>query len=174
MSRGKWDKAEEIMLKSLERAKDIPDYVYWLGSIARLSFIAAERNEDPQKALERLEAEFTAFKEKEKYLEENSLGITYIGLARLCLKNNDFDKALEYLKEGIPLVTEYGSYARTDVISRLTHFENDFDKIGSDGFQRLGAALADFVRIRVKEDRRYLQLLTFVNTWAKGKKAHGK
>jgi tetratricopeptide (TPR) repeat protein len=177
MSLQKWDLALKHMLESLKQAKLLPDYVYWLGSIGRLGYVIAEypkSNID----LEFLWREFNEFRSitKEKGIspEKNSLGITQLALARLELRllskhytSKKFDLVMNLLRESIPLITEHGSYARTDIESRLTHFEKEFPNINSDIIQNIGDGLYDFIVNKTKTEygSSYYIVLEKISDW---------
>jgi len=80
----KWDLAEEIMIKALNRAKEIPDYGYWLGSIARLISISAKKYLNSKG---KISQEFDKYsnmvedfeKTHGKKIDKNSLEIAYLG-----------------------------------------------------------------------------------------------
>lgn len=177
MSKLEWGKALKTMEESLNRAKDLPDYVYWLGSIGRIGYIMAEYPESGYQ-LNDLWDEFRAFKktiEKNNIQpEKNSLGITKLALARLELasfsKNkNPGDKKIEeivqLLKDGIPLITEFGSYARTDIRSRLAHLERGFSAVDPSVIHTIGNKLHGFVKQKTKDSGKYVIVIGIINKW---------
>lgn len=164
MSRKDWDTSETYIRQALEEAKAIPDYVYWLGSIARLVMIAAEKGEYYK--LEEFEALLEEFYQQNQKAEENSEGMTYIGLARLSLNRGYFERAENYLQRGIQLVTEYGSYARADIRSRLSHYEKDFSNIDPTIIRSLGQRLHDLFLEKELIDERYSLARDVLNHWA--------
>jgi tetratricopeptide (TPR) repeat protein len=142
MSQGRWDLAEEYIKKSLECAQQIPDYRYWLSSVARLTHIAAAKGE--YQRLDEFNQMLQDCLSKIKNRTKNNLGVAYLGLAKLALGQNDpskIDRIVEFLKQGIPLVTEFGSYARTDILSRLATVEKYFQKINPEIIRSIGKAL---------------------------------
>lgn len=166
MARGQWAKAKEFMQQSLESAKEIPDYVYWLGSIARLIFIAAESEENAAAHLEEFEQMLDKFTSQGYPCEENSLGMVYLGLGRLALHRDDkVSAAIEYLKKGIQLVTEYGSYARGDIRSRLAHFQKDFARLDPARIHLVGQQLTDFALGKMLKDSRYSLVINITRNW---------
>ena len=134
------------MKKSLERAKQIPDYVYWLGSIARLAAIASEKGEFHRlgefqqmldDALEKIEAP-----------DQSSVGIAYFSLAKLAFGQNDRDKEdtiVHFLQEGIKLLIEHGPSVSTDVVERLSVIERGFDGVNFVIIRYVGQALQKYI-----------------------------
>jgi tetratricopeptide (TPR) repeat protein len=187
MSEQRWNLALEKMLESLKRAKELPEYVYWLGSIGRLGYIIAE-HPDPKYNLDFIRNEFKKFKKTVKKRkiqpERNSLGITNLALARLELidmgkKTNEkqVQDILDLLKEGIPLITEFGSYARTDIKSRLVHLERGFSKVEPEVVNILGDKLHPIIQDKAKSSERgsYLVVLGIINKWRNWKNInHGR
>lgn len=175
MTRKEWALALQIMQDSLQQAKELPDYVYWLGTIGRMGYILAEFPESGL-GVEYLRKEFEEFnsevKKKGILHESNSLGITNLALARLELlalrektDKNKIDEIINLLKESIPLITVYGSYARTDIRSRLVHFEQDFQKIDPDILHTIGNELYDFVKLKTSENSSYYIVMGIMNKW---------
>jgi tetratricopeptide (TPR) repeat protein len=164
MSRRQWALAEQTMSDALKRAQEIPDYIYWLGTLARMTFIAAEKRE-PQR-LEELHAQVKHFCSRVEETDYNSLGMANIGLARLALQRKDFALAARFLKQGIPLVVEYGSYARTDILSRLAHLEKDFSDLDPAGIRKMGAALMAVFAQKQKQDISYSVVIPRLRKWS--------
>lgn len=123
MSLGEWGKADKLMEDSYEIAQNIPDYVYWLGSLARRVTIAAITKDI--KEIENFRKQFKNCLSKIDYPDGNSLGIAYFAFGRLALLSDDMEQAATDIEKGIVFVTEYGAYAKTDVRKRLSYFEKD-------------------------------------------------
>jgi tetratricopeptide (TPR) repeat protein len=164
MSRRQWNLAEQTMREALQRAQDIPDYVYWLGTLARMIFIAAEKRE-PQR-LEDLQAQVKQFCSRVEEADYNSLGMANLGLARLALQRQDYALAARFLEKGIPLVVEYGSYARTDILSRLAHMEKDFGDLDPARIRWLGKTLTAVFATREKKDISYGVVVPRLRKWS--------
>lgn len=170
MSRENWDLAEEKMKESLKRAQQIPDYVYWLGSIARLAFIATEKSEYHR--LHEFNQMLQDFLNNVEYPERNSLGMAYIGLGKLAFGQNDPHKVetiVDFFKKGITLVTEFGSYSRTDVLSRLELVEKDFHKINPQIIRSVGDTLREYVSEKEKENIAFSTVTPKMYNWANWK-----
>jgi len=170
MNRHEWDLAEKTMLESLDYAKRIPDYIYWLGSIARLISIAAKKGESHRlvefkQQVEECEKEFNN-------PDKNSIGIAYLGLAKLAFLQNDHSKIpmiVDFLKRGIPLVVEHGSHARTDIITRLAIIEEDFHLTDSEIIRNAGQDMKDFIYEKESENINYSTALEIMFKWANWK-----
>jgi tetratricopeptide (TPR) repeat protein len=144
MSRKEWSKAEEYMLQSFEAAQEIPDYVYWLGSLARLITITAEKKKYDR--LSEFQIKLDEFNEICDFPDKNSLGIAEFGMARLALGQQGMDNAVKYLEKGIRDVVEYGSYAHTDVRKRLNYVEDDFRVLDPNIIRTIGKKLRDIFK----------------------------
>lgn len=173
----RWDLAEERMLKSLDLSKKIPDYVYWLGSIARLISISAKKYITDKDKLaqeyDKYREEVEIFEKSFKNPDKNSQGMAYLGLAKLAFLLNDMNMKkpiVKYLQEGIPLVVEYGSYARSDILTRLNIVEEDFDKTGAGIIRAVGKEMQNFVIQKEVENINYSAVLDRMFRWANWKK----
>jgi tetratricopeptide (TPR) repeat protein len=171
MSQKRWDEAEEYMQKSLDAARKIPDRVYELGSIGRLASIASEKGQfdrfdEFKKELEEY------FKKVDKNWDANSKGIAYLGLAKLGLGQQDHSKLpliIEYLKEGISLVTTHGSYARTDVVTRLKEVEKCFPMADSQMIHDIGTELRKHFAEKMTTDMDFIVVTQIMDKWSKWK-----
>lgn len=174
MSNEEWEKAFEIMQRSLKEARELPDYVYWLGSIGRLGYVLAEYT-DSGYTVEDLLAEFQTFNKtidkKNIQAENNSLGITQLAIARLKLATLDKDpkeaeiqEVVTLLEESIPLITEFGSYARTDIRSRLDNLQRGFKGVDPAVIHTIGDRLLGFLRQKIS-NRKYVIVMSIINKW---------
>ncbi len=173
MSQGKWDLAEENMKQSLESAQQIPDFLYWLASLGRLTTIAAVKGEYQRldEFNQMLQDYFSKIKKEEA--EKHPLGITYIGLAKLALGQNDMSKIetiVNFFKEGISLITEIGTYVRADILSRLTLVEKDFDVINPEIIHSVGKALQKYISEKESENVDYGIVTPVMYKWANWKR----
>ncbi len=171
MRRIKWEQAQECMQKSFELAQKIPDYRYWLLSLARLPSIAAELEQ-----YDRL-AEYHQLLEKAPELTKKSykydLGVGYIGLAKLALKQNNPDNVqiiIKFLKQGISLMAESASYAHGNVIGRLGLEENDFDRIQPEIIRAVGQSLQAYIIKKENKNTDYTVVTPIMFKWANWKK----
>jgi tetratricopeptide (TPR) repeat protein len=167
MSQEKWDEAEEYIQKSLECAQQIPDYKYWLSSVARLISIAAAKEE--YQRLDEFDQMLKDCLSQIEKPEENALGVAYLGLAKLALGQNDLnnkDIIIDYLKQGIFLVTEFGSYARTGILSRLAIVEKHFQGINPEIIRSVGQALKDYIGQKAIEEAAYSIVTPIIYKWA--------
>lgn len=170
MNRQEWDEAREYILESLKRSKEIPDYIYWLGSIARLISIAAKKYESHR--YEEFQDTVNEYINKYKIIDKNSLGIAYLSLAKLAfLQNNPQQVAqiVENLKKGIPLIIEHGSFARTDYKTRLDIIEEDFDRTDDQIIQEVGRKMVDFIAKKEKENINYTPVSEVMYKWSNWK-----
>lgn len=170
MNRQDWDLAEKTMRESLEEAKRMPDYIYWLGSLARLISIAAKKGEAHR--LDEFWAEVEKCEKDFKHPDENSLGIAYLGLAKLGFMQNDPNKTdliIAFLKKGIPLVVEHGSFVRADIVTRLKIIENDFDKTATDIISKVGQEMKEFILSTKGENISYNPALGIMFKWSNWK-----
>jgi tetratricopeptide (TPR) repeat protein len=166
MQREEWNTAQKCLKKSLTLAKDQPDYKYWLGSVAHLISIAAKmdqagRLEDFKKQLEEC---LEKIEKPDKHLE----GIAYLGLVKLAFLQNADDRIpfiIELLEKGIPYIVEYGSWARTDIVTRLELIEEDFYQTDDEIIQKVGQRMIDFIHKKEKEDLNYSTALEIMYKW---------
>lgn len=168
-----WDLAEETMTKALNRAKEIPDYVYWLGSIARLISISAKKYLNDRRRIanefDKYKNEVETFEGKFKNPDKNSKGMAYLGLAKLAFLLNDIgmkDSIIKYLQEGVPLVVEYGSFARSDILTRLNIIEEDFNKTDTKIIHAVGEEMQDFVIQKETDNINYGTVVERMFKWA--------
>ena len=167
MSRGDWKQAEEKLYESFEWAKKIPDYIYGLVSLSRLMMIAAETQQYAR--LDEFERKLKNYLAEIKEPDENNKGIAYIALARLAFGRNNREniaRIIEYLKNGIRLVTEYGSYANRDGLSRLKIIEKEFDHVESEIIRQVGKALLEEVSEKELKDIHYNSITDMMYSWA--------
>jgi len=168
MTKRDWEKAEICLNNALKSAKALPDYIYWLGTIGRLAYLAASYT-NSNWTLDKLEKEYEEFIKKIKAEniepEKNSLGITQMAFAQLQLKisrNQDqkindevFGKIISWLKEAIPHITEYGSYGRSDIKSRLAHFQKELRSCETEIIVKIGNNLWDKFKNEKKIEYQY-------------------
>jgi tetratricopeptide (TPR) repeat protein len=164
MSRQDWQAAVECMTKSYERARNIPDYLYWLGSLARLAIIAAEQKEYHR--LEEFKRQLDECLQVIKSPDENSLGIAYMALGRLALGGGQVVTAIQYFKEAISLIIDYGPYAHTDVTVRLGYVAKDFWDLPVDVIRELGRQLKQYCSDKQRENLAYGAILPVLYKWA--------
>ena len=124
-----WERAKEYTQKSYDVSLTIPDYVYYLSSLARLITIAAEEKEYKR---------FDEFRSKldraleivdSKEVDKNAQGVAYFGLGRLALGASEAEDAEKYLAEGIDDIAMFGAYARKGVQERLAYVEGNFPDV---------------------------------------------
>ncbi|GAK57314.1 TPR repeat protein [Candidatus Vecturithrix granuli] len=174
MSQKKWTIAIGHFKKSIQFAQEIPDYLYWLVSIARLIMIAAEQQQYSRfdEYNQQLQTFLDLLKQEDMEPDQNNLGIAKIGLARMVFRQNDNKKVetiVALLKQGISLVVEYGWYANRDGVSRLSVIEQDFHKISSDIIRSVGQQLVDFVIHKELENIAYSSATQMMYKWANWK-----
>ncbi len=170
MSLKQWDEAEKYLKESLKIARQLPDSMYWLGAIERLAIIASEKGE--YQRLSDLDPEFKNCLKEIEHSEKNSLGMAYISLARLALGQNDIkivEKIVTYLKEGIPLLVEYSTYARTGILRKLDALEKDFDRINPEIICAVGEELQLFIADKEIDDVTYSLVSPIMYKWANWK-----
>jgi tetratricopeptide (TPR) repeat protein len=168
----RWDKAQKCLKESLDLAQKGPDFKYWLASISRQVFITAKQGEAHR--LNHFKSELKKFldkfkKDKTKEPDQNAYGIACLGLAKLAFLQNKFDNIdyiVEQLKEGIPNIVLYGSYARTDIITRLGNMETDFHKTDADIIRDVGKRMIKFIENKEKDDLNYSTALEIMFRWA--------
>lgn len=167
ISIGQLEKAEDLLKESLTLSKQLPDYMYWLGAIARLAIIESEKKE--YQRFYEFEKELYNCLTEIKYSEKNYLGMVYIALAKLALGRNDIkwtEKIVDLLKRGIPLLTEYNTYASTGIIRILNSIENDFDKINPEIIHYVGMNLQEIITDKEIEDVTYSMVSPIIYKWA--------
>jgi len=170
MNRHLWDEAEKYMHQSLDHAKKIPDYVYWLGSIARLASIAAKKFQSDR--YNEFKNDVNEFIKEHKIVDKNSLGIAYLSLAKLAFLQNKREKIeqiVENLEDGIPLITEHGSFARTDYKTRLDIIQEDFDRTDYQIIREVGQKMIDFIEKKEKVNINYTPVLECMYKWSNWK-----
>ncbi|MBN2396456.1 MAG: tetratricopeptide repeat protein [Candidatus Atribacteria bacterium] len=173
MNKQNWIEAERLLKSSLDRAKELPDYIYWIGSLARLINVSVKQHINDRKKIAEEYKKFTSgieeFQKNLEYPDENSMGIAYLGLAKLLFLLNDYNKLSEiikYLKLGIPLVVEHGSFARTDILTRLAIIEDDFDKVDSEIIKKVGSEMIKFISDKESENLNYSTAVDIIFRWA--------
>ena len=167
MSELRWDLAEATMKESLKSAKHIPDYKYWLSSVGRLAAIAAAKGEYDR--LDEFEQMLKDTCTQIEYPEKNALGVAYLGLAELALGQNNLnniDRIIEFLQKGISLVLEFGSYARTDILSRLAFVEEYFNKTNPEIVRSVGKRLQEYISKKEINNVDYSTVAPIMYTWA--------
>lgn len=168
MSQKRWDEAEKRMNESLKEARKIPDRVYELGSIGRLASIASEKSQFER--FDEFKQEIENYFKKVENWDENSKGIAYLGLSKLGLGQRDRSKEsliIEYLKEGIDLVTKHGSYARTDIVTRLKDVEKCFPMADTQTIRNIGTSLKEYFAEKMTEDMDFIVVTQIMDKWSK-------
>jgi tetratricopeptide (TPR) repeat protein len=171
MAEKSWDKAEKSMQTSLKYAQRIPDYVYWLASIARLTLIAAEKKE-----YYRREEFNQMLAECPHKFEENNFGLARIALARLALgqKSPNIETIMEYLQKGIEQIAKFGPYARSsNIASRLTPIEEEFSTIPPKKIRIIGQRLYKHFSEEELETSVYSAVTPIMSKWANWKREGG-
>jgi tetratricopeptide (TPR) repeat protein len=171
MQRQDWNTAQKCFKESLTLAEDQPDYKYWLGSVAHLINIAAKM--DQVGRLKDFKNQLEECLEKIEKPDKNLEGIAYLGLAKLAFLQNADDRIsliIKLLEKGIPYIVEYGSWARTDIVTRLDLIEEDFHKTDDEIIQKVGQRMIDFIHEKEKEDLNYSTALEIMYRWANYKK----
>ena len=166
MLQRKWDLAQEYIEKSLKLSKQIPDYLYWLASIARLAIIAAIKKEYWK--LSKFKKDFAEYSATIKTPDKSTLGILYLAFAQLSFGEKDKDSIVRYLQEGISLITENGPYSRTDILKRLDNLETSF---ADSGVQRefvhsVGKKLYDYFNEKAANSIKYEAVIPKLYEWA--------
>lgn len=173
MSQRRWDDAEIQMQASYECAKQLPDYIYWLGALGRLVILAAEKRA-PERLAE-YEAKLAECCNVVEEEDKNSLGIAYLGLGRLAInqyaltRNEPYlTSGIQYLQDGLINVVEYGSYAHTDVSNRLAFIEADFvaDRVGAEIVWQVGQQLEPVFRKKEEEHAGYSVVVPILHRWS--------
>ena len=88
-------------------------------------------------------------------------------------KKSKIPKAVDLLKEGIRLVTEFGSYANRDGLSRLAIVERDFTDVNAEIIRRVGKQLLEVVIEKEDTIDAYKPVTQMMYNWAcwkRGKK----
>ncbi len=162
-----WSEAKRCLETSLDFAEKIPDYLYGLVSLARLIVIAAE--EKKYEELTDWDRKLTEYLNKiPAKPDQNNKGIAYIALARLAFGQRPANtkNIVSYLKKGIESVTEFGSYADRDGLSRLKVLEKDFSEIPDKIIREVGSKLVEFVAGKVKNNIHYNSVLDMMHEWS--------
>jgi hypothetical protein len=153
MQRLEWNTAQKYLEESLKLSKSVPDYKYWLASISRLIHVAAKKGQ-----ADRLDEFKTRLDECLQSIgkpDKNSEGIAYLGLAKLAFIQNSIDMIpdiIHWLQKGIPHIVLYGSWARTDIVTRLAIIEEDFQQTATNIIQEVGRRMTDFIYLKEEED----------------------
>ncbi|NJP04252.1 MAG: tetratricopeptide repeat protein [Chloroflexaceae bacterium] len=164
MAQERWETAEVYLQRSHERAYEIPDFVYWIASLAHLITIAAERQQYDR--LEEFENRLQECLNKTRTPDGHAVGIAYFGLARLALGCHQFDLVLRYLEQALALVTIHGSYARVDVLDELNRVERDFANLDISIVHSIGEQMKEIMRTKEVEDIDYGLITPIMYTWA--------
>jgi hypothetical protein len=94
-------------------------------------------------------------------------------LVKLAFLQNAYDRIpliIELLEKGIPYIVEYGSWVRTDIVTRLELIEEDFHQTDDEIIQKVGQRMIDFIHKKEKEDLNYSTALEIMYRWASWKK----
>ncbi len=171
---GELDRAQQRLEESLEIAKEIPDFKYWLVSISRLVIVAAKKGYANK--LDHFTDQLEDCLNRIEKIDQNALGIAYLGLAELAfLQNtkNNINRIVELLKKGIPNVVQYGSWARRDILKRLGVIEEDFPMIDVDIIREVGRRMIDFIFEKEQEETNYGAALDIMSKWKNWNKDKG-
>jgi tetratricopeptide (TPR) repeat protein len=158
-----WEQAETYMQESLREAQQVPDFQYWLASIARLIAIAAEKGEYAR--LDEFKRLLASCLWKHKSPEKNSLGMAYVGLARLALGQNAPTQFVCYMRRGIARINS-SSYSHADILGQLEFVENGFKHINSEIIRDVGQRLQTHVVEKELEDIDYSAVTPIMYRWA--------
>ena len=169
MAQGRWELAEQYMQRSIERAQHIPDFRYWLAALARFIKIAARKGE-----AQRFESLYKMLHTCMKTIKKparNSLGVAYIGLAKLAMLHDDIKKipvVIKLLKRGITFINQ-STYANADILSQLQFIEKDFDKLNAEIIQTVGRELQEFSSKKELDNIDYSVVTPIMHRWANWK-----
>jgi tetratricopeptide (TPR) repeat protein len=164
-NRKKWELSEKYLRESIEYGKTIPNFTYWLLSMARLCMLPTE---EPIKRFDEINEMLDVCRSKAEKLPQNSLGLVYIGIARLLLLQSDThkkDKILNTLKDGIALTIEHESEAHTDILHWLDLFEKDFDKVSSEIIHSIGREMIEYVAKKEVDNLTYMKIKSKLYHW---------
>lgn len=167
LSLQKWEEAEEYCRQSLDHGRKIPDYIYWLASLAKLAFIASRKGEyDQFGMLHQMLQDYLAIVSKP---EKHPLGVTYLSFAQLLLQQNtpeQLEQIIDFLSQGIDLLAEVGSYARTDILRQLSFIEQDFSGINPEIIRNMGQKLYTLIIEKPQEKAVYKNIASILSRWA--------
>lgn len=171
-----WDKAQEYLWQGYREARAASDYLYWIGALGRLMIIAAEKRE--YQTLESWEKELNDYLQEARQMldpdeiDANSIGICHFNLGRLSLGLGQMSKAIDYFQQGISEVTEYGSYAHTDIRDRLEYVEADFSNIPTEVIEQMSRELLRIFREKEKNLPAYGVVTPILFRWTRWSKEH--
>ncbi|GAK54204.1 tetratricopeptide repeat domain protein [Candidatus Moduliflexus flocculans] len=172
MRQGKWQEAEKCMQESFELAQKLPDYRYWIASLARLFSIATELGQ--HKKLDEYHKLLEDCPEIAKKSYKYDLGLGYIGLTKLSFiqENPDKKTIIAYLKHGISLLVESESYAHSNISGRLELIEKDFYKINPLLIRSIGQKLEEYSSKKSSQHHNvcYNKVTEIMHRWANWKK----
>ena len=171
MSQKEWNRAEKYLKESLEWSRKVPDYIYWLVAIGRLAIISAEKKEYDR--FDEFNLMLNEALEQIQTPDESSLGMVYIGLAKLAIGQNNINKVefiVDYLEKGIVRIIENGPYASTDILKRLFYIEKDFAPIDLAIIHTIGQRLSDIFIKKEINDIAYSAVTPLMIKWANWKK----
>ena len=174
MSQRRWEEAKKELEKSIEEARKMPDYIYWLVSLSRLIIIAAEQKEYNRlnEFKQRIENSVREIKKPDK----GSIGVAYVALARLALGNKDICKsdkvnlAVDYLQEAINCGTESGSYANQEWPKRIARIETELRNLDHEVVHEIGEKLSAFIKKKEVENNDYDDFREYISklkNWGK-------
>ncbi len=178
MGEREFTNAKKNLEESIRIAINMPDYLYWFSSLARLIMIAAdsEKKEKRKESLKEFRERVLQAENEIECPDKNSQGIAYLGLARLALGLNDKDlinQIVEDLKKGIGFVTGFGSYADRSDISRIEIVEKEFPSIRLDIIREIGKKLLVFARGEIKTNKDYIPITNLMMKWATWEEKEG-
>jgi hypothetical protein len=89
-----------------------------------------------------------------------------MALGRLALGGGQVVTAIQYFKEAISLIIDYGPYAHTDVTVRLGYVAKDFWDLPVDVIRELGRQLKQYCSDKQRENLAYGAILPVLYKWA--------
>ncbi|MCP4347504.1 MAG: ATP-binding protein [Desulfobacterales bacterium] len=170
MIQGRLKDAEDFFNKSLEHAKDIPDYRYWVLALGRLAMLAASQGYSYR--LDDLVEMLKDFTNQTKNPGDHEVGLAYIRFAILAFSQNDIDqidRITDLLKQGISKLTRYGFYANSGIIERLDEVEKYFSLVNPEIIRPIGRSLQEFSNQKEIEDIAYMPVTERMYEWANWK-----
>jgi tetratricopeptide (TPR) repeat protein len=162
LAQEKWDLAETHFERSYQRAQEILDFGYSLGSLSKLIMIAAQRGQFNR--LDEFEEMIKTCKVRTS--DTHDLGDAYFGMATLALGQKDIDRVIKYLEKGVTLITEAGVPGRADSLNKLTKFEKNFEQIAPETIRQIGQRLKDILVKKETENIEYGAVTPITYRWA--------
>lgn len=160
--KGDYDEAERLFDESYQRSQSLPDPFYELNNLGDLAHLAACRRNFSR--LPDLEKKFTEYQEQWEMVQYDlPEGLLYKYLGDLALGAGQREKAINFYRQGLPLIASHGGYDPYTIVRQLENTDELFQD-RPDALREVGYALWQFW-LEQGLKRRYPQILPLLARW---------